>query len=410
MTSRLDFLKGATALASGVVVNKYIRPINGRDVAVHVWRDESPGHAIAPLNILVLRGTVGRRCRKHARKRIDSCSSPSAKQKSSQPGKPVRNKNHRRTMLRAISSIAVVRSALTGAAGVSATLAGAILGIATSANAQTKSNRDELLAADRAMAKAAEKMDLVSAITNMLADSATLIALGETFHGVPAARAALSRNPDNAISKFSWTPIYGEVAADGKTGFTLGFSTWKKPDNTEALGKYVAYWTKQSTGWRVLVYKRTGRAAGDVSMAEEPPTKMVASASQKFKSADSIRFAKQLDSTERAFSDEANVIGLGTAFTKYSSPDGHHTGAATDAGFRHGPADIGAGISSGGETPLGLLTWKPDIVYVASTGDVGITFGFISIAASNGNAARRTSYLTIWKRASVNDPWRLAVE
>lgn len=92
-----------------------------------------------------------------------------------------------------------------------------------------------------------------------------------------------------------------------------------------------------------------------------------------------------------------------------SALDAHHTGGPDDASFRRGPADIGAGISAGGEPPLGSVKWAPDVVHVARSGDVGITYGMITIA-SPGAPARRVSYLTVWKRNSVTDPWKLAVE
>lgn len=291
-----------------------------------------------------------------------------------------------------------------------ASIAIAAATVATIANAQTQAaNRAALLAADRAFSTASASTDLVSGITGMLADSVTIVALGELFHGIPAAREALNRNADNAKSTFKWTPIQGDVSTDGQSGYTMGFTTWKRPDGAEVPGKYVAYWIKQRGDWKVLVYKRVARGAGTVSMAEEPaPAKSAAQATQ-FTSTDSLRFAKELDSAERAFSDRAAVIGLGKAFTENSAIDGHHTGGATDPDFRRGPADIGAGISAGGEPPLGSLTWKPDVVHVAKSGDLGITFGYITIA-SPGGQSRRVSYLTVWKRNSPADPWKLAIE
>lgn len=278
------------------------------------------------------------------------------------------------------------------------------------ASAQTPAaNRAALLAADRAFATSSASTDLVSGITAMLADSVTMIALGELFHGVPAAREALSRNADNAKSTYRWTPIQGDVSNDGQTGYTMGFTTWKKPDGSEVPGKYVAFWTKHSGAWKVLVYKRVARGAGDVAITEEAAPVKPAVKNTQYSSADSVRFAKELDAAERAFSDEAGVIGLGKAFTKNSALDAHHTGGGADPDFRRGPADIGAGISAGGEPPLGALTWKPDVVHVARSGDVGITFGYITIAAPSG-PARRVAYLTVWKRNGITDPWKLAIE
>lgn len=283
------------------------------------------------------------------------------------------------------------------------------LSTSTASAQNPAANRAALLAADRAFAIASASTDLISGITGMLADSVTVIALGELFHGVPAAREALGRNPDNAKSTYKWTPLQGDVSNDGQVGYTMGFTTWKKPVGSEAPGKYVAFWTKQRGAWKVLVYKRVARGAGNVATAEEAAPVKPAAKNATYSSADSIRFAKELDAAERAFSDESAIIGLGKAFTKNSALDAHHTGGGNDADFRRGPADIGAGISAGGEPPLGSINWKPEVVHVAKSGDVGITFGYINIAAP-GAPARRVSYLTVWKRNTVTDPWKLAIE
>lgn len=291
-----------------------------------------------------------------------------------------------------------------------AAFAVASFAVAPNVFAQTHAaNRAALLAADRAFSTASASTDLISGITGMFADNATVVALSELFHGVPAAREALGRNADNAKSTFQWTPIQGDVSSDGNSGYTMGFTTWTKVDGAQVPGKYVAYWIKQTGTWKVLVYKRTARAAGSVSMIEEAAPLKPDLAPAQYPANDGTGMAEELNATERAFSDTAGVIGLGKAFTKNSAADAHHTGSANDADFRRGPADIGAGISAGGEPPLGSLAWKPDEVYVAKSGDLGITVGYITIAAANA-PARRVSYLTVWKRNAPSEPWKLAVE
>lgn len=268
--------------------------------------------------------------------------------------------------------------------------------------------RAALLAADRKLGSSGNAPDAVAAISAQFADSVSFISLGQIFHGVSAAREALGRNPDNAKSTVTWAPIQGDVSADGKVGYTLGYLTLKMPNGKETPGKYVSYWIKERGAWRVLVYKRAGRAPGALPAEEAAPVKPALKAA-KNTAADSTRFAQELDRAERNFSDEAGKIGLGPAFTKNAADDAHHVGGPTDAQFRRGPANIGAGVAAGGEPPLGSVTWAPNVVYVANSGDLGITFGYITIAAP-GSASRKVSYLTIWKRNSVTDKWKLAAE
>lgn len=268
--------------------------------------------------------------------------------------------------------------------------------------------RAALLAADRKLGSSGNAPDVITAISAQFADSVSFISLGQIFKGVAAAREALTRNPDNAKSTATWAPIQGDVSADGKVGYTMGYLTIKAPDGKETPGKYVSYWIKERGAWRVLVYKRAGRAPGAAAVEEPAPVKPALKA-VKNSAADSTRFAQELDRAERNFSDEAGKIGLGPAFTKNAADDAHHVGGPTDAEFRRGPAEIGAGVVAGGEPPLGSVVWAPDVVYVANSGDLGITFGYITISAP-GNPSRKVSYLTIWKRNSVTDKWKLAVE
>ncbi|MBC8086393.1 MAG: hypothetical protein H7Z40_03950, partial [Phycisphaerae bacterium] len=133
------------------------------------------------------------------------------------------------------------------------------------ANIQAQSmaaERAALLAADRKLGSSGNAPDAIAAISAQFADSVSFISLGQIFHGVSAAREALGRNPDNAKSTATWAPIQGDVSADGKVGYTLGYLTLKLPDGKETPGKYVSYWVKEKGAWRVLVYKRAGRAAG----------------------------------------------------------------------------------------------------------------------------------------------------
>lgn len=282
--------------------------------------------------------------------------------------------------------------------------------VVSDAHAQNReAERAALLAADRKFGENAAP-DAISAITAQFGEGISFISLGQIFRGVAAAREALGRNPDNAKSTAKWTPIQGDVSADGKAGYTMGYITLKTAEGKETPGKYVSYWVKENGVWRVIVYKRAGRAATDIVMKEEaaplkPAFKVTHNSAQ-----DSTKFAAELDAAERNFSTESAVIGLSTAFTKNSADDAHHVGAPTDAEFRRGPKDIGAGIASGGEPPLGAISWAPEKVHVANSGDLGITFGYITIKSPDGSAPRKVSYLTVWKRNGLTDKWKLAVE
>jgi len=58
------------------------------------------------------------------------------------------------------------------------------------------------------------------------------------------------------------------------------------------------------------------------------------------------------------------------------------------------------------------VDWGPERALVASSGDLGITFGFITPNAepAAGQAKPRFPFFTVWRRASRDAPWRYVAE
>lgn len=270
---------------------------------------------------------------------------------------------------------------------------------------------DHLLAADRQFSAASARTDLISGISAMFADDVTMPIPRNGFaNGKAAVIEALKSNPDNAKSKATWTPIRGGTSADGLHGFTYGYMTTETADGKKTPGKYLAYWIKGPSGWRIAVYKRAPRPEGDVSLEMRPG----AYPDEKFKPTSDAtmieRFRKSLDSVERAFSSEAQKIGLGPAFVKYGAPDAMNMGGSAE--FAFGPEAIGKLVSEG-EPPTGsTLSWAPARVIVASSGDFGVTIGEIwpNDPPPAGQKSPRYPFFTIWRRASPNLPWRYVAE
>ena len=271
---------------------------------------------------------------------------------------------------------------------------------------------NELLAADRAFSAAGAKATAVESLSAMFAEDVVMPTPPTAFaRGRTAAIAALKANPDNENSHVEWAPIRGGVSADGQHGFTFGYMSLIRPDATRIPIKYVAYWIKQSQGWRVAVYKRVRAAAGKVSRDLMPaalPTQMVAPVTD---AAVIARFKQELDAAERAFSDEAQQIGIGPAFAKNGSVDAVNVGPPTSPGFVVSAEAIGQSIGTGSPGPGSPVRWAPDDVIVASSGDLGVTFGMIR---TNGEIPPGQSgavpFITIWRRASTSDPWRYVAE
>jgi ketosteroid isomerase-like protein len=280
----------------------------------------------------------------------------------------------------------------------------ALLGAVTTEETP-QSVADELLAADRAFSAAAASRNVADALSAMFADDVVMPIPGSFARSKADAVKALNANPDNVAGRASWTPVRAGISADGRHGFTIGHMIVRRPDSTQVQAKYVAYWVKQPEGWRVAVYKRARGLAGAALELMKPslPSKLAPVSSD---AAAIAGFKASLDRAERGFSDDAQRIGLGPAFAKHGSPDATNVGAPTNPNFTVGAEQISREVAPGDPGPAKIF-WGPVDVLVASSGDFGVTFGFIE---RSENAAQKNPYVTIWRRASAQDTWRYIAE
>lgn len=265
---------------------------------------------------------------------------------------------------------------------------------------------DELIAADRAFATAAKDKDLADGLLAMFDEESVMPAPTGFAKGRQTIAAALRSNPLNAGAKASWTPVRGGISADGKHGFTIGFMTITANGRPARNAKYVAYWIKRAAGWRVAVYKRAPKPDGDVSldlMAPSLPEQPLTPATD---AATLAAYKSSLDKAERDFSDLSQKIGIGPAFVQNGRSDATNLGAGP--GFTIGNDKIGADVASFNGPPI---QWGPEDVIVSSTGDFGITWGFIRPVGPSANGQPTGSpYTTIWRRAAPDQPWRYVAE
>ncbi len=270
---------------------------------------------------------------------------------------------------------------------------------------------DELLAADRAFSASSSRTDLVNGLTAMFADDVVIPSPpGQFVEGKPAVVAMLRANPDNARSRTEWTPVRGGVSADRQQGFTVGFMTLRRPDDTMLRLKYLAYWVKHAEGWRVAAYKRTraGEAAPSLALMEPAlPMQLVPPSTD---AATIARHRDSLDHAERAFSDEAQTIGLGAAFARFGSADAVNLGGASDPGLVVGAENIARLVAAGQPSSGSTLSWAPDKVIVASSGDLGVTIGMIHPNTPVAGQPASFPFFTIWRRADPSGPWRYIAE
>ena len=269
---------------------------------------------------------------------------------------------------------------------------------------------EELLAADRAFAGAAARTDVAGALEPLFADDVLMPTPDRRFaEGRADVVRVLRANPDNAGARLAWAPIRYGISADGQHGFTFGYMTGTRVDGSTADLKYLAYWVKGPDGWRIAAYRRRPRPAGDVPTSVMPPSlpsSLVAPTSD----AGVIRqHGESLTAAEKAISDEAQTIGLDRAFAKHGRPDAVNIGGPDSPGFVVGSDAIGEHVGRGSPANASPVEWSADRVLVASSGDLGITFGMIRLKAPQPGQPSAVPFFTIWRR-EPGQPWRYIAE
>lgn len=278
--------------------------------------------------------------------------------------------------------------------------------VAAPATATPQGAIDELFATDRAFGAAAAKTDLVAGLSAMFdADVVMPLPTGSLARGKAAVMAAFQASPTASTSSTEWAPLGGGLSADGQHGFTFGYVTTRTPGKPDRPGKYLSYWVKRPEGWRVAAFKRLGRPAGEVSTAALTPMLPAQLVAPNGDAATLAAYRASLTLAEKGFSDEAQKIGLGPAFAKNGASTAINLGRGP--GFTIGSENIGREVAAGAPP----LVWGADDALVASSGDLGVTYGRIRVVgAVPAGTSGEIPFFTIWRRESPDAPWRYVAE
>lgn len=290
-----------------------------------------------------------------------------------------------------------------------------VLGIAFTQPTTPQAAVDELVATDRAFAAAASNTTAVPALTAMFADDVvmpTAVPKPGFARGKAEATEALKANPVNAQGRLDWAPVRGGISADGQHGFTVGYMTLTDAGGKAQAAKYVAYWVKRPQGWRVAVYKRVPADQPPASRDLMPAALPTRTLTPTTDTAVVASYKSSLEAAEKAFSDDAQKMGLGPAFAKHGSADAMNVGPRTSGHFVVGAEAIGRSVGADSEGKPSPVAWAADAgSIVASSGDLGVTFGFIkqNTAPPPGQPGA-VPFITIWRRPNTNVPWRYVAE
>jgi ketosteroid isomerase-like protein len=229
--------------------------------------------------------------------------------------------------------------------------------------------------------------------------------------GVPAVygregvRTVLSAIRSRPGTSFLWQPLGGELSADRRSAYTFGLATVTTPDAKPAtrVDRYIAFWQRDPPlPWRIVAYSEVGSPAVEQQLSPELIAPPVQSSSGRM-----AELLGRLRSTDSAFSDLADRMGVAEAFSSYVAADG-----AVFAGpeLIFGPRAVHDyyAAQGGGSS----LTWTPMFAGAAASMDLGFTVGnYVATGRGPSGAAvqRFGKYITIWKRQR-DGSWRFMID
>ncbi len=213
-----------------------------------------------------------------------------------------------------------------------------------------------------------------------------------------------SRPPNNASSPLLvWHAIYGDISSAGDLGFTTGPATLTLHPDDPAKKKdidlsFFSIWRKQpGKDWKVIF------DGGLTTLAPVPDEPLHQAPAAKNGFHPPVATAKQdLEATESKFADTARTTGILAALEAYSIPDvrvnrDDHLPVMGLAKAKELLKDSG-----------GPHTLKPRETAVATSGDLGYSYGDIWTGAPDAGAKQLGYYAHVWRRH--HDGWKIEQE
>jgi ketosteroid isomerase-like protein len=269
--------------------------------------------------------------------------------------------------------------------------------------------RDSLIAADLARSGAVTRDGFERAAVAWLDDSVVYLRGGApVVYGREATRPILAADAAGGALR-TWQPLGGEIARDGRTGFTFGIVAVVAPggDGAGASGvrfdRYIAFWRRPAGGeWRIVVYSDMGGPA-IASGTVVPVTERFMRVLTGRREAAAIA-ARRADS---AFAAAGERDGLTAAFSGYVAP----TGVLFAGGeLVVGPDQVREFYRA--QAPGSTLNWQPVFADGSESGELAVTVGesiFTGRGPTGAVVQRFGKYLTVWKR-QPDGSWKFLVD
>ena len=270
---------------------------------------------------------------------------------------------------------------------------------------------DALLRADLGRADSVARLGFAPGFASSFTSDVVYLRGGLPMVRGRAAATALAQAESLAAgTAVRWQPVRAEASADGRSGYSYGYTIYGVPAAAGAapairVDRYISFWRRDSTTWRIAAYAETYGA---------PPPALALPAAAANAVINDLPMARargpleQVRAADTAFSALAQRVGTGRAFGDFAAENAQIF--STPGEFITGPNAISD--SFGPSASSGALVWHPVAGGVAVSGDLGFTVGnavFTGQREDGGQVVRYSKYLTVWKKQR-DGSWRYVVD
>ena len=260
--------------------------------------------------------------------------------------------------------------------------------------------KPELPAAERAFSEMAKSDGTRKAFLTFLDDSAVV------FMPKPTNGKLLYGAMPESKTLLQWDPELSDIAYSGDFGYTTG--SWRMSDSAGVapaiFGHYLTVWKKNAEGkWRVVLDGGISHNKPDSGVSLLPGLGFDKITKAKLPKRNDDQASRSLRIADNIF---ATIVG------KRGLVDAFRVTAAEDIRLLRQRTFPITGIDSAQvflSTQPDKQTWKLLFCDTAPSGELGYTYGEISVPAQEHQIARHGYYIRVW-RLDPQEVWRIAID
>lgn len=268
---------------------------------------------------------------------------------------------------------------------------------------ESDANPMSLVAIEQEFAKMSVEKGIKASFTEFLADDSIIFPRGEPINGK---QFYLKAKENGGL--LTWYPVFAQVSAAGDLGYSTGPYEYRdnpKAEIADIYGTFLTIWKRQADGsWKAVLDRGIFHQKPDETLLLQ-----TLSTAPKPKNIEKINLEKERDDLKKL--DEKLSQDTFKKGEIKSLP------AVADPNIRVYRENKFPLIGLENVRPVlltepGLLSWKPQFVDVARSGDLGYFYGVYQIkdkSGADGKVIEEGSYIRIWTK-QPGGKWKVAID